>query len=348
MKSILNKYVVSLCLLGIIISRVYINNQKQHEKTEFIEYPRKQDSIEFNAFLHTKCNDYCRLALSQVYDLKNIISEKGLIDTINIIHKQPSHFETESGNQFIIWTKTNKKIDVLYNSQDYDTSESLEKMSSFVDHHEKGFLDYEWYSHKNKRTYKKRAYIEKVFNLPKDNVHNTVYISSIFTLHNQNQDSILYSVIVSILFYLTFMFLWYILDIDTLLENQYLSLCIFSVVLLLKLVNLTTIHKYSMNVNDQEKMISHIDQIAGILAGLTLSLSLFFRAFLNSGFQKQIAKKLLLLYTISFIFAIVSLTHINIDRTFENLQFQYDVKTELLHLTSIFFIISVLGITIHY
>jgi len=103
-----------------------------------------------------------------------------------------------------------------------------------------------------------------------------------------------------------------------------------------------------IHIQDQESINTRLDQIGGILAGLTLSLSLFFRAFLDIKFDRHVAKHILYLYTLSFIFAIASLLHVPSERSLKILQIKYNIKNEFLYLTSIFFTLSIIGITVHF
>jgi hypothetical protein len=98
----------------------------------------------------------------------------------------------------------------------------------------------------------------------------------------------------------------------------------------------------------QEKNLEKVILAGGILAGLTLSLSLFFRAFVNVGIKKDISVRILKLFTVGFIGAILTLNDIPTERNFKNILVKTQIKNNFIFIASIYFVVSVLAIIINF
>lgn len=316
----------------------------------------------------TQCHeDECVKSISLVDSIKNSLIKHGLNHTIQHIDQ---HKRTNNENIYI-WEKKTNDFLILYhenhaleNHFSYEANRLLAKtcpdnkcdihkitthLTEFVDTKNNGFTQYNWYDDVSKKNIIKKSYTDKVNNIYNNNANKTIYISSNFT-SNQSDNEINYTKLsIQIISFILFIVLWYLLDIDTLLKSKYyLSTYIFWAIIAVNFIKLLNVKKYQIHIIDQEKLNNRLYQNAGILAGLTLSISLFFRAFLNIGFDRKIAKHILLLYTISFIFAIFSLMHVPMKHTLHNLQTKYYIKNEFLYLTCFFFVLAIVSISLHF
>lgn len=348
----MNKYVYSIILLIVYPFIIqYIYNNKDGSKSNQI------------------CDDNeCEKAISLVRSIKNSIIHNGLTETLKHMKQYPHTYEKEG---IYIWEKRNDANVILYHKNHelfnlftYEANQALSKvcpenkcdlnkitlhLNEFADAQNNGFTQYTWYNNNTKEYIGKKSYVEKIQNIYEDNINKTIYISSGFEVKNHTNEIDYANAWIQICSYIIFVVLWYIVNIDKLLNpSDILSNGVFWAIIILKYIKLFYVHKNTIHMQDQEKLNSRLDQIGGILAGLTLSISLFFRAFLNISFDRKIAKQVLLLYTISFIFAILSLMHVPTKHTIQNLQIKYYIKNEFLYLTSIFFILSIISISLYF
>lgn len=363
MNTYLNKYTISIVLLFPTLFYIYKRERRiEHENI---------NPDTFITTLNNKCDeDNCRMSVSLTETVKNTIMKEGLQHTIKNMTKYPHLYETKKGDYVFIWNKTNKgdyfmlyhTNEIIHNSLTYESDKKLSKicptehckltdvihtMTLFADDNEKGFVEYIWYDSITKEEVLKRSYVEKIRNITTDNKNETIYIGSGSTVERTHTPTDYNALTINIVFYFIFILLWYSSNIDELLNNT-ISNIIFACVILLKFIFMINIHKQIISIHDQDNMNTQLDQVGGILAGLTLSLSLFFRAFLDVKFNRNIAKNILYLYTLSFIFAIASLLHVPSERSLETLQIKYNIKNEFLYLTSIFFTLSIIGIAFHF
>jgi len=309
----------------------------------------------------TNCREYeCKKSVYVVETIKNSIIKHGLNHTIQ---RMEQLIQTNYDNIYI-WEKKNNNYFILYHensalknkftpeanrTQAKTCPKITTHLTKFVDTQNNGFTQYNGYNDIAKEFTVYKAYTDKINNVYDENINKTIYISSSF-IKNENKNEIDYNKLyIQILSYIMFIILWYTLDNDELLKPSYfLSQFIFWIIVTLNFIKLLNIRKHTTHIVDQEKLNDKLDKIAGILAGITLSISLFFRAFLDIGFDRKIAKHILILYTISFIFAILSLIHVPTKLTLNNLQIKYYIKNEFLYSTCIFFILSIISISLHF
>ena len=371
MNRYLNKYTISIVLL---FTTLFYIHKRESFITQDVTLQSSNRNVNPSTFITTlngKCkDDNCRLSVSITETVKNIIRKEGIEYTIKNMVKYPHLYETKKGDYVFIWKKTNKDDyfmlyhtdENIHNSVTYESDKKLLKicptghckltdvihtMTVFADENEKGFVEYIWYDTVTKEEVLKRSYIEKVRNISTENNNETIYIGSGSTVNRTYTPTDYNTLTVNITFYFLFLLLWYVSNIDELL-NKSITNTIFACVVLLKCIYMIHVRKHIINIEDQVNMNTRLDQVGGILTGLTLSLSLFFRAFLDIKFNRNIAKKILYLYTLSFICAIASLLHVPSERRLEIVQLKYNIKNEFLYLTSIFFTLSIIGITYHF
>jgi len=145
------------------------------------------------------------------------------------------------------------------------------------------------------------------------------------------------------------MFLWNILNIESLLKSSpYVKNIFFIIVTIIFSIMILKSKESIVKVEIQENRLEKRVIAGGILAGLTLSLSLFFRAFVNVGLEKDVSIAILKLFTVGFIGAILTLNDIPSERNFKNILIKTHIKNNFILISSIYFILSVLAIAINF
>jgi hypothetical protein len=363
-----NKYTISIFVL--LCTLLYIHTREQLIETEN-NHTSQVNPDKFIPTFNNECvEDNCRLSVSITETVKNIIIKEGLENTINNMKKYPHKYQTKKGDYVFIWKKANKEdYFILYHTNDninnsitYESDKKLidvcptgncnltkviHTMTLFADDNDKGFVEYIWYDSITKEEVLKRSYVEKIRNISTGNTNETIYIGSGSTVELTYNPTDYTTLLINVIFYIVFLLLWYSTNIEHIL-NITIANTIFTIIIVLKFIYMINIHKHVISIKDQELLNTQLNQIGGILAGLTLSLSLFFRAFLDIKFDRRIAKNILYLYTLSFIFAIASLIHVPSKNTLQMLQIKYNIKNEFLYLTSIFFTLSIICITFNF
>lgn len=378
-KHLNNKVLYALSFITVLSSIVYmVSKSKIKAKTKLKgmqTYPLSNNPKELNSVVKDLCkDDHCFTSISITTLVRDMITTNGLENTINAMVAQPEKYQTYKGDYVFIFRKIpdeeNGGYKALYHSHkgihDKPTLEAnknmletcpsgkcdvvkvIRKIGDFTNEHKQGFLEYVWYDPVTNDTIVKRSYVEKIDNLKYKDEVIPVYIGSGYTLKQENTQVDYNSLIIYIITYLVFISLWNILEVSELLRDApMLKNGVFIVVTMIFAVMVLAGKKRIVNIDDQEDALQKRVVVGGILSGLTLSLSLFFRAFVNIGMNSN-TKRILRLFTAGFIGAILTLIDVPTERTFENVLIKTQVKNSLILITTIFFTLSVLSIIINF
>lgn len=381
-KNITHKRIEYISYVIIILSIIYvfydnISFTKNYmlngkiKKHKLHENPDKANHI-----IKNLCEtDNCFTSMSITKLVKDMIHKNGLEYTINSMLAEPKKYQTYKGDYVFIFRKIkdekNGGYKALYHSHPgihglptlqgnknmlktcpsgkCDVVKVIREIGNFTNEHNNGFIDYTWYDPVTKDTIIKRSYVEKLkdINYRGDNI--PLYIGSGFTMKDVKENLDITLLIINIISFIIFVLLWNMLDIEFLLKTSPMVKNVFFIVVsFLFSTMILSSKKRRVLIEVQEKNLEKVILAGGILAGLTLSLSLFFRAFVNVGVRKDISVRILKLFTVGFIGAILTLNDIPTERNFKNILIKTQIKNNFIFIASIYFVVSVLAIIINF
>ena len=369
----------TISVVSVVLALVYIISKSKVKSRKALKemntYPLSSNPKEVNNVVKNICkDDNCFTSISITTLVKDMITTNGLENTINAMIANPKKYQTYKGDYVFIFRKIddeeNGGYKALYHSHQgihdettlqanknmlatcpsgkCDVVKVIRKIGDFTNEHGRGFLEYVWYDPVTNDTIVKRSYVEKIDNLKYKDETIPVYLGSGFTLKEENTTVDYNSLLIYVSTYIIFLLLWNALEVGELLKDApMLKDGFFLVVTLIFGVMILAGKKRIVNIDDQEEALQKRVVVGGILSGLTLSLSLFFRAFVDIGLDHN-TKRILRLFVAGFIGAILTLLDVPTERNFENVLIKTQIKNSLILITTIFFSLSVLSIIINF
>ena len=369
---------IAYILIGISLIYIFYDTMESviHTNQKIKKHKLHDNPDNMNDLIKKLCkDDNCFTSMSITKLVKDMIHKNGLEYTVNSMIAEPKKYQTYNGDYVFIFRKIddekNGGYEALYhhhpgihgvptleaNKNMLDTCPSgkcdvvnvIREIGDFTNKNRHGFLDYTWYDPITHDTVIKRSYVEKLNNINYKGENIPIYIGSGHTLKAERDNIDKSLLLINIFSFLLFMFLWNILNIESLLKSSpYVKNIFFIIVTIIFSIMILKSKESIVKVEIQENRLEKRVIAGGILAGLTLSLSLFFRAFVNVGLKKDVSIAILKLFTVGFIGAILTLNDIPSERNFKNILIKTHIKNNFILISSIYFILSVLAIAINF
>ena len=372
------KYIITIFLYAILIGYIIYNN-RQISATTFKGFKGfsldENDKENYIHSLKENCNtDGCLLSISITNLVVELIEKKGLKETVNILKANPKKYQTYKGDYVFIFSPVKEKslggmINIYHpnkglHNTDAITGEkeihktcpadkcpyvwNLKKMGDFIKKYKEGINIYSWYDNRTKDMVIKRSYVKRLENVEWKGKKITLMIGSGETiLHQENQNDYTSLVIHSLKLF-AFLFLWKFLQLSILFSNiPVIKNLIFTVLVFIQFVILYNTKKRDVTLATREKELSRVLTVGGLFAGMTLSISVFFRALLSSGdieFEFGSEKKILYVFATAFVFSILIINRYPSQNTTQNLLIKSQIKNSLVFLTSFLFCVAIIGI----